>query len=521
MDAELHPGFFDRAKNFGTTHRRFAVAAFVFITLLIFTNVGIFKHIGDKPNSVHTWAQSDRASVAACYYNESMNFFHPRIYNRSDGTNTGICGMEFPVINYSAAICYKIFGFHEFYYRLFNFMLLFIGLVCAFLMADLFLKDLFFSSITVWLFMMSPVLFFYSANFLPDTGSLGLVFISWYLFFKRGEGKSMRSHVLFIIMITLACLIKMTSMVSLITMIALMLGKRTRLFNSTNIPSLDRKMMTGLIICFACVFGWYKYAGWLNDHYHNYFFILKGNAVESMLEFKQVLLHIYEKPYLDYYPLMMKQVIAVCFGVFIVTFYFQKRLLGFTFLILLIGFAGFVVTMLRQFQYHDYYIIPLLPLIYFLFLTTAEFISRKINRYKILYAVAIAALLVLVNMSMIACKKSYATERYGKGYNASTYSEYERYSQASPYLDSLHVGKNDLVISYYDLTPNASLYLMNRKGTTVPYGEIGRLKELIATNNFKYLILNDTAAFTKELYESLVDKKIGEKYRVQVYQLKK
>lgn len=523
MNIETPLHFFDRVKSHGLVNWRFiSIAGFAVITLLIFANVGIFQHIGDKPNSVHTWAQCDRASVAACYYNEEMNFFKPRIYNRSDGTNSGICGMEFPIINYTAAILYKIFGFDDFYYRLFNFIILFTGLVFAFLLANIFIKDVFYSAVTVWLFMMSPVLFFYGANFLPDTGSLGLVLMSWYFFFMMGNGRtSTRRLVLFIVIITLACLIKMTSMVSLIAMILLMLGQRFRILSSANIPVLDSRMMSGLVICFVCVIGWYQYAAWLNDTYQNYFFILKGNAVQTKLEFWQVLNHVYEIPYKDYYPLLMKRVIAVSFLVFLITFYFQNRLLAVTFFLLLIGFSGFVFMMLKQFQYHDYYIIPLLPLVLFLFVTTAEAIKRILKTRLVLYVISLVGFFVLVNMGMIACKKSYLNERYGKGYSLNTYAEYDRYVKVSSYLDSLNVGKNDLVISYYDLTPNASLYLMNRKGTTVPYGEIGRLQALISNNNFKYLILNDTARFTNELYASLQDKKIGEKYKVQIYQLKK
>ncbi|MEO8085814.1 MAG: hypothetical protein ABI763_03285 [Bacteroidota bacterium] len=500
------------------------ISMFLFgiVTLFIFWNVGIFKHIHDKPNSIHTWAQCDRASVAACYYNESMNFLKPRVYNRGNGTSTGICGMEFPLINYSAALCYKFFGFHEFYYRLINFILLFAGLLSAFLMADLFLRDVLFSAIVVWLFMLSPILVFYSANFLPDSGSLGLVLISWYFFFSIGtHADSRRRLMLFFIFITVACLIKLTSMVSLITMIILIAGKRIRFLKTPFIPGYNREILTGFVVCFVLVFGWYRYAAWLNDTYQNYFFILKGNAVQTFQEFIQVLTSIYVFQYKDYYPFLIKIMILVCFVVFVITNYFQNRLLAFTFCLQLMGFAGFAMTMLRQFQDHDYYIIPMLPLIFFLFLTTAEIFIRILNAHKILHSISIILLLVLVNVSMVVCKKSYQNDRYAEEPHQISYSNYDKYIQVSPYLDTLNVGKNDLVLSYHDGTPNVSLYLMNRKGSTIAEGDFDRLKSLISTNNFKYLILNDTANFTGEMYESLQDKKIGNKYNVQIYQLKK
>jgi hypothetical protein len=500
-----------------------SVAAFAILTILIFANVGIFEHISDKPNSSHTWAQCDRASVAACYYNEDMNFFKPRIYNRSNGDNEGICGMEFPIINYSAAICYKIFGFHEFYFRLINFILLFLGLIYSFKLAQLFLKDVFYSAVTVWLFMMSPVLMFYSANFLPDTGSLGLVMMSWYLFFRLGESDFTRKrYIAFIVVLTLACLIKMTCMVSLIAMAILIAGKKIRFFKSHLIPKLNVRIVAGFVISVLCVFSWYRYAAWLNDHYHNYFFILNSNPVNTTLEFWQVIGHIDEFVFKDYYPLLIKWTIAVSFILFVIAFYFQRRVLAVNFFFLLIGFAGFAVIMLRQFPYHEYYIIPLLVLIYFLFLTTSEFISRKLKTGKLsyVYVASIPALLILVNMSMIVCKKFYREERYGKGYYNSVYTMLDRYAEASPYLDSVGVKKNDLVIAYWDATPNGALYLMDRKGVNIFYGDMARLKDKMETKNFKYLVIGDTTAFSKELYDDLQKNKIGESHGVQVYSLK-
>jgi hypothetical protein len=150
-----------------------------------------------------------------------------------------------------------------------------------------------------------------------------------------------------------------------------------------------------------------------------------------------------------------------------------------------------------------------------------EMLKRKLRKWRVLYVVSIAGLVLLVNMSMVVCKKNYQTERYGKGYSLISYADYDRFGQARSFLDSLNIGKNDLVISYYDPTPNTSLYLMNRKGATVHCGDVWKVKSLISSNKFKYLILKDTDRFTSELYKSLADKKIGERYNLEVFQLKK
>ena len=62
----------------------------------------------DCTTNLHEWRQCDVLGVARNYYNESMNFFYPRI----DGWRnlSGITGMEFPLFNYILALLYTISG---------------------------------------------------------------------------------------------------------------------------------------------------------------------------------------------------------------------------------------------------------------------------------------------------------------------------------------------------------------------------------------------------------------------------
>ncbi|MBK7965050.1 MAG: hypothetical protein IPK10_07010 [Bacteroidetes bacterium] len=77
--------------------------------LLIYWVVGQQDIVPLRPQSVHQWAQCDRASVALNYYQEDMNFFLPRVHNLDNGS--GITGLEFPFVNYAVAILYHILDF--------------------------------------------------------------------------------------------------------------------------------------------------------------------------------------------------------------------------------------------------------------------------------------------------------------------------------------------------------------------------------------------------------------------------
>ena len=78
-----------------------------------------------RPQSIHKWRQSDCASLALNYYQGGMKFFQPETHNlTSDGGTSGKCSTsEIPLLYYSVAVLYKIFGYHDWVYRIFNTLL--------------------------------------------------------------------------------------------------------------------------------------------------------------------------------------------------------------------------------------------------------------------------------------------------------------------------------------------------------------------------------------------------------------
>ena len=84
-----------------------------------------------SPQSLHLWRQCDCLSITLNYYQDSNNFFEPAIHNLGhDGTGKTIS--EFPVIYYLVAQIWKIFGIHEFIFRLIILLLFYAGLFSVF-----------------------------------------------------------------------------------------------------------------------------------------------------------------------------------------------------------------------------------------------------------------------------------------------------------------------------------------------------------------------------------------------------
>jgi 4-amino-4-deoxy-L-arabinose transferase-like glycosyltransferase len=128
-----------------------------------------------------SWRQSDVAAIARNYFQGGFHFAHPQIDWAGDAP--GYVGTEFPVLPFVAAICYKIFGVHEWVGRVQGVILFAISLSFFFLLVRKISGEI----AAVW------ALFFYSFAplgimagrcFMPDMPSLALSIIGLY-FFQR------------------------------------------------------------------------------------------------------------------------------------------------------------------------------------------------------------------------------------------------------------------------------------------------------------------------------------------------
>ncbi|MBK7816583.1 MAG: glycosyltransferase family 39 protein [Sphingobacteriaceae bacterium] len=156
---------------------------FYFVALNTYHNyLGLYDHIEKRPCSVHIWAQTARASIALNYSRTDMNFFKPHIHKYLEGD--GVTGLEFPLVNYVPAILYKLFGFNEMYYRGFVLFTIVMGSLFFYLLINSYIKNFLVSFGLILSAYCSPVMAFYSINFMPDVTSLAFALIAWFFFFR-------------------------------------------------------------------------------------------------------------------------------------------------------------------------------------------------------------------------------------------------------------------------------------------------------------------------------------------------
>ena len=171
-----------------------------------------------RPQSVHTWRQTDGASLMLNYYHDGLNFFQPRLHHQ-EGTN-GKTVAEFPITYYLGAVACKIFGFKEGFTRVVSLLFFLLGIIGMYGIVFLYTQSLFYSICIALFLFASPVEAYYAFNFLPDSTATGamlmgtLFLLTWH---KYGQKYLL---IPFVIFFGIAGMIKITALYPLLAYLA-------------------------------------------------------------------------------------------------------------------------------------------------------------------------------------------------------------------------------------------------------------------------------------------------------------
>jgi hypothetical protein len=493
-------------------HIKKATLLFSALLLGYFLLIKYPKLLFSRPQSIHQWAQCDRASVALNYYQNGYDFFHPQTHNISNGT--GVTGLEFPLIQFTAAALYGIFGFHEFFYRLIIFLAFFTGIINLYRLTRIYIHNPVLAVLPPLLMAASPVLAYYGISFLPEAASLGLSLSAWY-YFMRDRNENTNSLWKIIFLCLCASFIKITSLINPAAMSLLLLTA-----NGTASLKQNFKRIIPYLIIPLPVFAWYAYASWLNKKYNSSVFMLELRPVSSWEEFTSVWKEILEIWWWRFYP--AKYFIALAAGSIIALLFHKKanKLLLRTTVFLYAGSLVFFLLMYTQFRVHDYYIIPLMPAFFFHWLLLADIYIKLPSRHVVQVSFFLA--LALITGFTIGDAKDHLRTAHNKEswkYGSKTF---DLYFDFEPELRSLNIKRNDGVVSIYDQSYNISLYLMNQNGITVgPKTPQDTIVKIIRNSHLPYAILNN---FNPERFDHVMDslnlgKCIYRKNELSIYQL--
>jgi hypothetical protein len=285
---------------------------------------------------------------------------------------------------------------------------------------------------------------YYSIVVLPDEPSVALMFAALYFLQHDLNAGSCRPSPAFIAAITLAALIKVYAFILLLPAAFFFVYRgKSRSDRTTSF------LLLGL--SFAVVLVWYLYARYLSEFHHNYDFRLESNFPYSI----SVVPHVLKKVIVQWLPELYINYPAFVF--FIAGCIAVGRTEGAslrTFLALyLVPFAVYFVFFLPMFDIHDYYAIPLLPVLVIVTVQGLKTVRDVSVSRRWVPGIAVGLLALVPVIGSVRALSRFEGASIDGALMAS-----------EQCLDNVIPDRKALVIAASDISPSIYLYFMHRKG---------------------------------------------------------
>jgi hypothetical protein len=477
-----------------------------------------------KPQSVHNWRQSDCASLTLNYYQNGMKFFQPETHNlTSRGFTSGKAATsEIPILYYTIAILYKIFGYHDYIYRILNTLIYLSGIFALFRIFTKLKIDIIWSLAFSLLFFASPVLVYYGNNYLTDVTALSFSFIAWNYFLSYYQKMQIKYYWISMGFFFLAVSMKISAGLSVVALVCMYLFELTGFIKFKDNQGLFPKRIPQLIpflLIFIVVFGWAYYARIYNTRNDCIYFSTQTFPIWNMSEsfISETISNIKKLWLNDYFHIFTQ----LMFGVLLITNIFLHKktsaLLLTLNLLLLAGCFVFLILWFEILRNHDYYAVNLYILPAITALTFSEIVNRKFPKIAKNYLVR--GLLLFVLVFNVYHTKSQLQIRYDGWWNE--YTAYKDFYSVTSYLRSIGITRHDTVVSIPDQSHH-TLYLMNQPGWTECFGlnKDSAAIEKSISRGAKYLIVSSTREIDSRKYlQKFTHDLVGNYNEIVIYRL--
>lgn len=503
-------------------HKSNSTAFILYLIFLLFA-VFSFQDYFLEPQSIHHWRQSDAASLTLNYYHHGMNFFQPEIhFYAADSNSSGYGVGEFPILYYLTAWLYHIFGPATPILRGVHAFIFFTGLIYLYKGIRERYQSRFWAFFIPSMILASPVILFYSANYLPNTPALGLVFIAWYHIHRYQQSKNAWHIWYMAFFFCFAGLLKLTALLSFVpifglAIISFMPWKQGQFFKH---PFQACLAFFGVLLANIA---WYRWAIAYNTGHKTGYFSTHTwpyNSLDEQTK-KEVWNNIFHYWGDDYfYP-------AVYVFLVIVAMIFLKNLkklsLFWVYLLstLSVGLVIFGYLFFLNLKNHDYYTINLYIIPLLLMVAVLDFLKHqnhrlfRSKRWKF-------ALLVLMILSIRYGGNNLEYRYTGWQNDMRLYSKLDEGIQ--PFLREQGIGREDKFLVVGDFTPNTALHRMDQKGWTDLYGDTQseeRVQNLLDHKGLSYMVVLDDRFFEEKPFLRKFSSKIKAEYKgLKIYDLR-
>ena len=516
------------------------ILSFLTIFIALFFFLGYNQVLDLGPSSVHAWRQSDSYSFALTYFYENHKLLEPSMLFIGE-KGQGRAVSEFPVLYYATAKIWKITGVTSAVLKFINFLFLLIGLFYLTRLSKKILKDNFWAMVVVLILFSSPLLGYYSFNFIPNIPAFGLALSGLYFIYLFATTEKNRYLILFTIIFTFASLLKVTALFSFFGGLTILCS-----FFLEDIKRYKFQLMKVFIstlIILGIYWIWYSFSVNYNNANFRGFFNQSSMPIWKLEpdNIKEIGYKFYHNVFPQYFN---RIAIFFVIGSALTIFALRKKVNRYArraTIIYLLGTIAFVALFFRGLNKHDYFLINTLIFIPVVTIAILHTIKEKLpDIFSSVYFKIIVGIIVslLINHNMILTRSHYnphnklvkynipltkrQTDFWDYNHHVAKYYDYQ-FHGIHKYLREIGINYNSTVITIGDYTPNKTLSLMHLRGFpeyhySLNYNDeemIKRMKELGAS----YLIVCGNKDLKREYLSKYTYNLIGQHNDVRIFKI--
>lgn len=469
------------------------------------------------------------AAIALNLY-EGGNFFTTQTNALlADNKTSDISVVEFPIIYYIVSLFYRIFGFNEFWFRITQVIIGYIGLFYLFKAAYYYTRDWFHAALIPLIVFTAPIYAFYLNNFIPDSVSLSIVFIGFFYFTRYLESRKFRMWLFSMGFLLLAGLIKTSSLmlyfgIGGLAFLEFILNRFSE--KSDRIFQFSWKYVASYFGVFILIAAWYIYARIYSDMHPRSISEIEIRPIWAMDHegVERVVTNI--KMFFRNGHYHSRVFLIGSLPIFLTLLFFRRKLDSILYslsILLFLGGISFTMLFFRSMRSHDYYQINNLMFFVIVFLALFQLLRDSIPRFYKTIWLKLPVLIVaafLINHARVFMHFGYSEENPYMSHASKNMEMFD----IRTYLRSLGIEREDKTYCTPDRSVNISLYLMDQKGFT-DFDSIGRwpIEKRIAfmkTLDAEYLVMGTREPYKDvENLDELLGEKIGQTGTTEIFRL--
>ena len=320
------------------------------LVLVLFSVISIASHffiLNAPPCGVHVWRQCNTLAMANNFTEEGFNILEPKIDRRNE-TN-GITGSHFPLYEWGLATVYKLIGTHNSIARIYSLLVFSLGLMAFYKILILQKINPIIAFIGSLLLLFNPILFYDSANAMPDIMALSMALWALYYFIKLSQKREIFTLLLATLFALIAGLIKFQFLIIPFASIVFFKWERKNLFY----------LGLSTIVTTSVVVLWYQYALKLTEknNLREYGLWIKPISIQEKFSTFFTNLTIDTPELIIGWPLLIALIYLTVklWRTFKFTSNVAFVMVG------ILSFCLFYLVAIERFKHHSYYFISLIP----------------------------------------------------------------------------------------------------------------------------------------------------------------